>query len=199
MNNSIEEINKLETELRQTEQYLKNNEEGRSLIASLKLQRNILAFIALLFLAALIFGYIFSKNNFSDNVMDDKNVSLISNDSLFVYRQAYADAINGVNSNTEIETKSLKDEKVIYTVQIGAFKDFNLASDGLINLSEFNEDGFNKFSLGNYKTYAEAKSLKDSLKKIGFRDCFLTARSYGNAINIREALLLSNEPQFLEQ
>jgi hypothetical protein len=197
MENSIEELNKLEEQILQTQKLLEKTEVKDSVVSKLKTQRNIFAFLTLLFLAGTLFFYLNKNKSMADNIMDDNNVLLIDKDSLMIYKEAYLKNLT-VKPNTE-EPKSLKNEKVIYSVQIGAFKDFQLLSDGLLNLSEYQADGYNKFSLGNYKTYAEAKYLKDSLIKLGFRGCFLTARSYGKSIGIREALALSNEPQFLEQ
>ncbi|HIE45171.1 MAG TPA: hypothetical protein EYP87_03140 [Flavobacteriaceae bacterium] len=166
-------------------------------MSSLKIQRNIFGILMLLFLGAFAFMIIYKNNGVTNNMMDDNNLSLINNDSLIIYKEGYFNSINNSKGNTEIN--SISNEKVIYSVQIGAFKDFFLTSDSLMNLSEFNTDGYNKFSIGNYKTYAEAKVLKDSLIKLGFKDCFLSAKSFGNPIDIREALALSNEPEFLEQ
>jgi hypothetical protein len=198
MENSIEELNKLEEQILQTQKLLEKTEVKDSVVSKLKTQRNIFAFLTLLFLAGTLFFYLNKNKSITDNIMDDNNVLLIDKDSLMIFKEAYLKNLMA-KPNTEEEAKSLKNEKVIYSVQIGAFKDFQLLSDGLLNLSEYQADGYNKFSLGNYKTYAEAKYLKDSLIKLGFRGCFLTARSYGKSIGIREALALSNEPQFLEQ
>jgi hypothetical protein len=198
MENSIEELNKLEEQILQTQKLLEKTETKDSVVSKLKTQRNIFAFLTLLFLAGTLFFYLNKNKSITDNIMDDNNVLLIDKDSLMIFKEAYLKNLMA-KPNTEEEAKSLKNEKVIYSVQIGAFKDFQLLSDGLLNLSEYQADGYNKFSLGNYKTYAEAKYLKDSLIKLGFRGCFLTARSYGKSIGIREALALSNEPQFLEQ
>lgn len=198
MENSIEELNKLEEQILQTQQLLEKTETKNSVVSKLKTQRNIFTILALLFLATTLFFYFNKSKNITNSIMDDNNVLLIDKDSLLIYKEAYLRNLSDKTNKIE-ETKSLNNEKVIYSVQIGAFKDFQLLSDGLLNLSEYQADGYNKFSLGNYKTYAEATYLKDSLTKLGFKGCFLTARSYGKSIDIREALTLSNEPQFLEQ
>ena len=35
--------------------------------------------------------------------------------------------------------------------------------------------------------------LRDDLRKLGFKDCFIIAKSYDIPVNIKEALELSNE------
>ena len=198
MNNNINELNKLEEQILQTQQLLEQTGKNDSLVSSLRSQRNFFTILSLLFLLGLIFLFIYNnKKTTPIDLMDNNEVSLVNNDSLSIYKSAY---FNSLNISDVSSTKtSLDNEKIIYNVQIGAFKDFQLTSDGLINLSEFKSDGYNKFGIGNYKTYAEAKILKDSLIKLGFKDCFLSAKSYGKQIDIIEALALSNEPEFLEQ
>ena len=199
MENRIDELNKLEEQITQTQQLLKQTDKKDSLISSLKTQRNIFAVLTLLLLASSIYFFFNKTKSVADDYIENNNnVMLIEKDSLMIFKKAYLKNLIAEQSKSE-QTNSLINEKIIYSVQIGAFKDFNLTSDGLLNLSEYQANGFNKFSLGNYKTYSEAKYLKDSLTKLGFKGCFLTARSYGKPIDIREALALSNEPQFLEQ
>ena len=65
-------------------------------------------------------------------------------------------------------------------------------------MKEFSEGGLNKYAIGNYITYAEAKSLKDDLRRLGFKDCFVIAQSYGEPVDIKEALQLSEETQYLK-
>ena len=198
MDNNLEELNKLEEQIKETQELLERSETNDLEMSSLKIQRNIFGILMLLFLGAFAFMIIYKNKGVANNIMDNNNnLSLINNDSLIIYKEGYFNSINNSKENTEIN--SISNEKVIYSVQIGAFKDFFLTSDSLMNLSEFNTDGYNKFSIGNYKTYAEAKVLKDNLIKLGFKDCFLSAKSFGNPIDIREALALSNEPEFLEQ
>ena len=198
MENRIDELNKLEEQISQTQQLLKQTDKKDSLISSLKTQRNIFAIFTLLLLASSIYFFFNKTKSSADDYIENNNAILIEKDPLMIYKKAYLKNLIAEQKKSA-QTNSLINEKIIYSVQIGAFKDFNLTSDGLLNLSEYQANGFNKFSLGNYKTYSEAKYLKDSLTKLGFKGCFLTARSYGKPIDIRKALVLSNEPQFLEQ
>lgn len=195
MINNLEKIKELEGELIKTQELLVNESGNKNLISQLKLQRNILGGLALLFLALLLFLTIYNVKKSKSNNFDNKNLSLIDNDSLDLYKKAFLD--NAIILNDK-DLNSIDNEKIIYTVQIGAFKDFYLASNSLMNLTQFQVDGYNKFSIGHYKTYAEAKKLKTKLTSLGFRDSFLVAKSFGNHIDIIDALTLSNEPEFLD-
>ncbi len=194
----MHQLNELEAQLRQTQELLKANESQSNEISSLRIQRNILAVLTLLFLGGFILYYVYQNKNKS-SMLTNENLSLVDKDSLNIYKEGYFTALQNATVKATQKSKSLNDEKVVYSVQIGAFKEFYLTSEGLMNLSEYQADGYNKMSIGNYKTYAEAKTLKDSLNKLGFKGCFLSARSFGKPIDIREALVLSNEPEFLEQ
>ena len=195
MINNLEKIKELEGELIKTQELLVNESGNKNLISQLKLQRNILGGLALLFLALLLFLTIYNVKKSKSNNFDNKNLSLIDNDSLDLYKKDFLD--NAIILNDK-DLNSIDNEKIIYTVQIGAFKDFYLASNSLMNLTQFQVDGYNKFSIGHYKTYAEAKKLKTKLTSLGFRDSFLVAKSFGNHIDIIDALTLSNEPEFLD-
>ena len=84
---------------------------------------------------------------------------------------------------------------IVYCIQIGAYANFssNLISDDITQLEEFVENGFNKFSIGKFTTYKETIMLRDDLKRVGFKDCFIIAKSYGMPVDINEALQLSGE------
>lgn len=99
------------------------------------------------------------------------------------------------------ETTSFKHyDGVTYQVQIAAFKNFRIAmhSDEFNDLSE-QSNGFNKYALGKFSTYADATTFKNDLQKLGFKKSFLVSFYNNEQIEIRKALELSNEPEFLEQ
>jgi len=188
---------------------LQNTDTNLGKLSALKKQRTIFAILALLFLLAFLWAmFLKDKGRFKNlDRLNNRNVVLVNKDSLDFYKAFFVE-----NKDKEIaqetpvttqvdknELKSIKDQKIVYSVQIGAFRNFQLTSDNLLNLKEFAKNDFNKFSIGNYSKYAEAKVLRDSLKRLGFRDCFITAQSYGKSIDIREALNLSEEPEFLEK
>jgi len=213
MANDLEELNKLEQEIRETQELLKNSDTHTKKIKGLTKQRNILIVLSLILLAGLLWAFFLKDKNRLKNLkrLKDRDVVLISKDSLQFYK-TFIDSL-GAYRTFYIETKkkekyqknnvkeqtSLKDEKVLYSVQLKTVKGYPLASENLINLKEFSNGKISKYSLGNYTKYAEAKALRDHLKKIGFKDAFIVAESYGQKIGIRDALKLSEEPEFLEK
>ena len=213
MADDLEELNKLEQEIRETQELLKNSDVNSNKVKGLVTQRNILIVLSLILLAGFIWAFFLKDKSRLKNLkrLKDGDVVLISKDSLQFYK-TFVDSL-GAYRTFYIETKkkekyqktdegkqtSLKEEKVLYSVQLKTVKNYPLASENLINLKEFSNGEISKYSLGNYIKYAEAKALRDHLKKIGFRDAFIVAESYGKPIGIRDALKLSEEPQFLEK
>jgi hypothetical protein len=210
--NSIDELNKLESQIKETQVLLKSSSANKRKISNLKKHRLIFGLLTLIFLSLFLYSYFFLKNNNTsenmslERLLEDRNITANELDSLAIYKEVYitslsTDTTNLTDNNTDLTSESpgLDGQKILYSVQLGAFKDFNLSSGGLMNLEEFSDAGYNKFCIGNYFTYVEALTLKDSLRKLGFNDCFLTAKSFGNKIDIREALVLSDETQYLDQ
>jgi hypothetical protein len=215
MANDLEELNKLEQEIRETQELLKNSDVNSEKLKSIKTQRTIFMVLAFLLLAAFLWAFFLKDKGRLKNLdrLNNGNAVLISKDSLNYY-QTFVDSL-GAYRTFYIETKkkekyqketpnntnakTLDQEKVIYSVQLKSVKNYKLASDNLINLKEFANGEVSKYSLGNYTKYAEAKALRDKLKKVGFKDGFIIAESYGKKIGIRDALKLSDEPQFLEK
>ena len=215
MADDLEELNKLEQEIRETQELLKNSDANEKKVKGIKTQRNIFLLLTVLLLAGFLWAFFLKDKGRLKNLdkLNNGDVVLVKKDSLNFYK-TFVDSLGAYRTfyietkkkekyqkehpSQTASTKSLKDEKVIYSVQLKSVKNFTLASDNLINLKEFNNGEISKYSLGNYTKYAEAKNLRDKLKKIGFRDAFIVAESYGNRIGIRKALELSNEPEFLE-
>ena len=217
MADDLEELNKLEQEIRETQQLLKNSDVNEKKVKGISTQRNIFIILTLLLLAGFVWAFFFKDKGKLKNIqrLNNGDVVLVSKDSLQFYK-TFVDSLGAYrtfyietkkkekyqneNPNSESTSKkSLNDQKVVYSVQLKSVKNFKLASDNLVNLKEFSKGNVSKYSLGNYTKYAEAIDLKDQLKKIGFRDAFIVAESYGKPIGIRDALKLSDEPQFLEK
>ncbi|HFS68156.1 MAG TPA: hypothetical protein ENK67_08080 [Flavobacteriia bacterium] len=213
MADDLEELNKLEQEIRETQELLKNADTSDKKLKGIKVQRNIFLVLTLFLLAGFLWAFFLKEKDRLKNLdkLNDGQVVLVSKDSLNYYK-TFIDSL-GAYRTFYIETKkkekykkeettskkSLKQEKIIYSVQLKSAKNLSLASDNLINLKEFSSGEISKYSLGNFTKYAEAKKLRDQLKKVGFRDGFIVAESYGKRIGIRDALKLSEEPQFLEK
>ena len=71
MENSIDELNKLEEQILHTQQLLEKTETKDSIVSKLRTQRNIFAFLAFLFLAGAIFFYFNKEKSMSKNIMDN--------------------------------------------------------------------------------------------------------------------------------
>jgi len=214
MADDLEELNKLEQEIRETQELLKNSDVNDKKLKGITTQRNIFLVLSIFLLAGFLWAFFLKDKGRLKNLdkLNNGDVVLLSKDSLNYYK-TFVDSL-GAYRTFYIETKkkekyksannsssnnTLDQEKVIYSVQLKTVKNFKLASDNLINLKEFKNGEISKYSLGNYTKYAQAKELRDKLKKLGFRDAFIVAESYGKPIGIRDALNLSEEPEFLEK
>lgn len=195
---SIEELNKLESQIKETQKLLKKNDGDKSEIKKLKRHKVILGILMLLFLTSSVWLYFFKKNNSSMNFNTGEKFIKVNKDSIRFYKDFYQNfQINDVKDGI-INKLTLDSQKIIYNVQLGAFQNFKLTSNSLMNLREFTEDGYTKFSIGNFTTYSEALTLKYRLKKLGFSDCFIISKSFGKQIEIYDALVLSNETEYLQ-
>ncbi len=194
---SIEELNKLESQIRETQKLLENNSD-KSKIKKLKKHKAILGILTLLFLGSSIWLYFFKIKNSSMIFNTGEKFIKVRKDSIRFYKDFYQNfQINDVKDDI-INKLTLDSQEIIYNVQLGAFQNFKLTSNNLMNLKEFSKDGYTKFSIGNFITYNEALTLKYRLKKLGFSDCFIIANSFGKQIEIYDALALSNETEYLQ-
>ncbi len=165
-------------------------EEEKEQVSMLKKHRLIIGIFAVLASLVVIWSFLPKKEKIPEEYLIRNNLSLINTDTLH-HMQLELDKLKSIESSKV----SVSDLPIVYRVQIGAYTNFksNLFSEDFSHLSEFSQEGMNKFALGNYKTYKEAVQLRTDLKKIGFKDCFIIAQSYGKPINIKEALELSGE------
>ncbi|MEN8187242.1 MAG: SPOR domain-containing protein [Bacteroidota bacterium] len=165
-------------------------EEETNQNSILKKHRYILAAFSLLFLILVVWSFLPKNVDINEEYLIKNNLSLINTDSLHELRRE-VDKIR----IEESAVKSIKDLPLVYSVQIGAYTNFatNLFSDEFSHLSEFEDEGMSKFALGNFGTYKEAVQLRSDLKRMGFADCFIIAKSYGEPVNMKEALELTGE------
>ena len=196
--NIYEEVDKANQTIYKLNTLLKEEEENNSI---LKKHRVILGAFGLLLLVLFLWSFVKKTDKPTEKYLIENNLTLISTDSI----QTLTDAALANNANTnqfseeDLGEDGIAGEPIIYSIQIGAFTNFKakLFSDDLAHMKEFEEGGLNKYAIGNFITYAEAKVLKDDLRRLGFKDCFVIAQSYGENVNIREALELSEETQYL--
>ncbi|WP_196885044.1 SPOR domain-containing protein [Aureivirga sp. CE67] len=171
-----------------------------------KKQRTFLLGVAIVgLLATVVVFFSFSPNNNEalENYLNERNLDTINADTLKTY-QGLRHKYNNLLANqmeqpesTDDSGTSFEDQEVVYSVQLGAYEDFNieLISENFTNLAEKNISGINKYSIGNFPTYEEVYMLKQDLIKLGFKDCFVITQSYGKEIDVREALALSGEEE----
>ena len=185
--NIYEEIDKAKETIKTLSSNLKEEEENNSV---LKNHRIILGVFALVVLLLFLWSFLPKSKQYKEEYLIKNNLSIIDTDSLHSLNRKVNQIIELDSSKT-----SLADLSIVYSVQIGAYANFNsnLISDDLAHLIEFEEDGINKYAIGKFITYKETVSLRDDLRRLGFTDCFIIAKSYDVPIDIKEALELSSE------
>lgn len=185
--NIYEEIDKANGTIKTLSTALQDEEENNSL---LKKHRVVLGIGCLILLILFLWSFLPKSKQYKQEYLIKNNLSLIDTDSLHkIQRKAkQVVVIDSVKA-------SLIDLSIVYSIQIGAYSNFNsnLISEDITQMEEFEENGFNKFSIGKFTTYKETVLLRDDLKRVGFKDCFIIAKSYGVPVNINEALQLSGE------
>ena len=198
--NIYEEVDKANQTIGKLTDLLKNEEEHNSI---LKKHRVILGIFGLLLLLLFLWSFLAKDEKVDEKYLLKNNLTLIDTDSLETIKNTLSESSKGTLNDDMMDMDEdnigMAGETIVYSVQIGAFANFKakLFSDDLAHLKEFKEGGLNKYALGNFISYAEAKVLKDDLRQLGFKDCFVIAQSYGQPVNIKEALQLSEETHYL--
>jgi len=185
--NIYEEIDKANDTIKSLSTALQDEEENNSL---LKRHRIILGVFGLVLLILFLWSFLPKSKQYKEEYLIKNNLSIINTDSLHrIQRKARQVVV------TDSLKTSIADLSIIYSVQIGAYANFNsnLISEDITQLEGFEDNGFNKFAVGKFTTYKEVILLRDDLKRLGFGDCFIIAKSYGVPVNIKEALQLSGE------
>lgn len=104
--------------------------------------------------------------------------------------------------NTTTEPLAKKQGNVIYNVQIGAFsnaiqsevlaKKFNISE----NIKSEMAEGYNKFMVGNFSEYKEARSHRETIKQKGCQGAFVVAYNGAKRITVQEALMITSQKWF---
>ena len=193
--NIYEEVDKANSTIYKLNTLLKEEEENNSI---LRKHRIILGAFGLLLLILFLWSFVNKSNVPDEKFLNKNNLTLINIDSLNLLQEVVAE--KSYDEFPEDDGSELVGQTIVYSIQIGAFSNFKakLFSDDLAHMKEYREGGLNKYAIGNFITYAEAVVLKDDLRRLGFKDCFIIAQSYGEGVNIREALELSEETQYLK-
>lgn len=185
--NVYEELDKANGTIKNLSTALKDEEENNS---ELKKHRIILGVACLVFLILFLWSFLPKSKQYKEEYLIKNNLSLIDTDSLHKIQRKAKQVI--LADSIQV---SLSELSIVYSIQIGAYTNFNsgLISKDIAQLEEFEENGFNKFSVGKFTTYKESVALRDDLRRMGFKDCFIIAKSFGIPVNIEEALQLSGE------
>lgn len=185
--NIYEEIDEANDTIKTISAALKDEEENNSV---LRKHRIVLGVFGLILLILFLWSFLPKSKQYKEEYLIKNNLSLVDTDSLHKMQREIRQVVVLDSTKT-----LLADLSIVYSIQIGAYTNFNinLISDNLSHLNEFEEDGFNKYAIGKYTTYKEAVLLRDDLKRLGFNDCFIIAKSYGEPVNVKEALELSGE------
>ena len=185
--NVYEEIDKANDTIKTLSNALKDEEENNSL---LKKHRIILGVVSLVFLILFLWSFLPKSKQYKEEYLIKNNLSLIDTDSLHKLERKARQVV--IADSIKV---TLEEMPIVYSIQIGAYTNFNsgLISEDITQLEEFEENGFNKFAIGKFTTYKETVALRDDLRRIGFKDCFIISKSYGVPVNIQEALQLSGE------
>lgn len=185
--NIYEEIDKANDTIKSLSTALQDEEENNSL---LKRHRIILGVFGLVLLILFLWSFLPKSKQYKEEYLIKNNLSIINTDSLHKIQRKARQVVVSDSLKT-----SIADLSIIYSVQIGAYANFNsnLISEDITQLEGFEDNGFNKFAVGKFTTYKEVILLRDDLKRLGFADCFIIAKSYGLPVNIKEALQLSGE------
>jgi cell division septation protein DedD len=100
------------------------------------------------------------------------------------------------------ETVAKKEGNVLYSVQVGAFRN-SIASDVLskkFNISETIKsemaEGYNKFMVGNFNEYKQARSHREDVKQKGCSSAFVVAYNGAKRITVQEALMITSQKWF---
>ena len=154
-------------------------------------KRNIIILILLLIalLTSLLFLYFnYSKSNLAIKKTAEKELFLL--DSI---QKLSISIPNNNNNNSEAE--------VVYSIQLGVFKnlDIDFNNNENTNFKEVLTDNGNAYQLANFLSYEKATEFKNEIIKIGLKDVFLVPYNKNTErINIKEALVLSKEEQFIK-
>ncbi|MCF6222490.1 MAG: hypothetical protein L3J34_02050 [Flavobacteriaceae bacterium] len=185
--NIYEEVDKANDTIKNLSSALEEEEEENSL---LKKHRIILGVFGLILLILFLWSFLPKSKQYKEEYLIKNNLSIIDTDSLHKLQRKVKQVI--VMDSLNVTTDEMS---IVYSVQIGAYTNFSskLISDDLVQLEGFQDAGYNKFIVGKFTTYKETVALRDDLKRLGFKDCFIIAKSYGVLVNMKEALQLSGE------
>jgi len=162
-------------------------------LKGLKLQRNILAGVAIILIFG-IFGFFswFSGLRTSNDIRSNDNLTYAM-DSIDMFKARVA---NLKAQNDELSlvkefylAKQFLEKEKVYSVQVKSFVDNNvtLASDALTNTLFAKANPYYSYSIGTYETLEEAQELRRMLVAAGIKDAFVASYKEGKRLKIEPA------------
>ena len=155
--------------------------KSNKIIKEKKNNRIIITLLLIAFLASLAFLYWnYSKSKLATKKAAEKEVVLL-------------DSIQRLSK--------FNNSDVVYSIQLGVFKDLDIDFDNRVNTNfkEIVTDNGNAYQIGNFLSYKNATAFKNDIKKLGLKDVFLVPYNKSKErIDIKKALVLSKEEQFIK-
>jgi hypothetical protein len=105
------------------------------------------------------------------------------------YMKSAIDSLESVN--VLLAQASDRQEGVFFEVQIGAFEHFNLQQykEQLAQLKSESVDQLDKYTLGKFRKYSDAKNFKRDIEKMGIQGAFIVGRIDGQRVDdLNEAI-----------
>lgn len=126
-----------------------------------------------------------SENNQINSEISDYKAAAAATEEK-AQQAASAPVANASNSGTATPEKG-----VVFKVQVGAFKSFDLTKyfDRHQNFSgEVDADGTMKYTLGIFSDYWEADKFKKYMREMGVKGAWIVSYKDGKRVNIKEVL-----------
>ncbi|MDZ7615163.1 MAG: hypothetical protein U5K51_16820 [Flavobacteriaceae bacterium] len=129
--------------------------EEEKKVSLLKRHRVLLGVLAVLLSVLMIWSFLPKEERVSEEYLIRNNSSIVNTDTLHNMQ------LKSANFDREIAYSANK-LPLLYSVQIGAYSNFssNLISEGLNQMSEFEEEGLNKFAIGKFNYLQGGRSAK---------------------------------------
>ena len=106
--------------------------------------------------------------------------------------EASEEAVDDDNAFADDSAPMKTDSKgIVYKVQIGAYKNFDLKKyfDNNANFSgEIGDDGLYRYSIGVFSDYWEADQFKKYMREMGVKGAWVVSYKNGERIDIKDAL-----------
>ena len=158
----------------------------------LKIQRNILGGISAMILLCIFGLWSYSSGIRTSNNFRGQETLIEAVDSLDSFR-ARIENLKAQNEELSLVkefylAKEFIEKELIYSVQVKSFVENNatLASESLTNTLFVKTNPFYAYSLGNFETIEEARSFRQQLVNMGFKDAFVASYKDGKRVKIED-------------